>query len=113
MIEVVYKNERGALSLALDGHAGAADFGHDIICAAASMLAYTLAAAVDEAEDKMRSSPIISLTPGHARVICAPFPEEYERIRSLYEFTVRGYRLLAEKNPAYIKLISCPREGLI
>ena len=110
MIEVVYKREGGVLSLSLDGHAGAAEFGQDIVCAAASMLAYTLAAAVAEAEDKLRNEPVVSLTSGRARVICAPFPEEYERIRSLYEFTVRGYRLLAEKNPAYVTLISCPRE---
>lgn len=111
MIEAVYKCGGGVLSLSLDGHAGAAEFGQDIICAAASMLAYTLAAAVADAEDKMRSTPIISLTSGHARVICAPFPEEYERMRSLYEFTVRGYRLLAEKNPAYVTLISCPERA--
>ena len=44
MIEIVY--DRMRLRLTADGHAGFAEAGQDIVCAAVPMLVYTLAAAV-------------------------------------------------------------------
>lgn len=108
MIDVVYKAECGVLSLSLDGHAGAAEFGQDIICAAASMLAYTLAAAVSDADKqgKLRGEPIIALSGGHARIVCVPFPDECDRMRSYYELIVRGYEMLCARYPDNVSLIS-------
>ena len=44
MIEIVY--DRMRLRLTADGHAGFAEAGQDIVCAAVTILVYTLAAAV-------------------------------------------------------------------
>ena len=45
MIQAAFYTDKssGSISLKLSGHAGAANKGQDIICSAASMLAYTVA----------------------------------------------------------------------
>ena len=46
MIQAVY--DRNENKIAIKGHAYSGEPGHDLICASASMLVYTLAAAVGE-----------------------------------------------------------------
>lgn len=107
MITVVYTERAGVLSLTLDGHAGAGEYGHDIVCASASMLAYTLAAGVAEASEsgKLRNDPIITLSPGFARVVCVPFPENDGEVRAMYDLILGGYRLLSSQYPDNVKII--------
>lgn len=44
MIDIIYKRSGERFELTMTGHAGSGEVGHDIVCAAASMLAFTLAA---------------------------------------------------------------------
>lgn len=107
MITVVYIERAGSLSLVINGHAGTAEHGHDIVCASASMLAYTLAAGVSEVSEcgKLRNDPIITLSPGFARVVCLPFPENEGEVRSMYDLILGGYRLLSSRYPDNVKFI--------
>lgn len=107
MITVAYIERPGSLSLVIKGHAGTAEHGHDIVCASASMLAYTLAAGVSEASEcgKLRCDPFITLSPGFARVCCLPFLENHGEIRAMYDLIFGGYRLLSSQYPDNVKLI--------
>ena len=49
MIEVKYNRYLNRLTM--DGHAGSAPIGHDLVCSAASILAHTLAANVEHMAD--------------------------------------------------------------
>ena len=40
MLKVTFEQKENKLTLKLEGHAGQADIGHDIVCASASILAY-------------------------------------------------------------------------
>lgn len=80
-------------ALELDGHAGAGPRGRDVVCAALSILLFTLADAEDAAQLRLRE--------GYARVAGGE--------KSAYELIVRGVRLLAENYPQYVSLEE--REG--
>ena len=90
----------------IDGHAGQDDSGHDIVCSAASILAYTLAQTMRYiAEQKgFETKPVIHLSDGKATVLVRP-KEEYEGEVLQTFFTIEvGYSLLAQNYPQYVEL---------
>ena len=104
MIRVDLKRESGVLSLVLDGHAGAGNHGSDIVCAAASMLAYTLANAVHKrhGEGKLRAKPILALTSGSATIVCVPTNDSAAEIDMIFDVIADGYRMLSKAYPGNV-----------
>lgn len=98
MIKVTFTESPQKLSLRLEGHAGYAEVGKDIVCASASILAYTLASIVDSF-DEIESS--ISLTSGDATIEC----ENNIFARNAFAYTKIGYALLENNYPQYVRLI--------
>lgn len=90
MTLVIYEPETPALEFI--GHAGAGLYGQDPVCAALSILLYTLAASVPEAR--------ASFGDGWARVEGAG---EAGR-KAGYAFAATGVRLLAEHDPQHVRL---------
>ena len=98
MINAVY--HRKFHSLSVSGHAYSGDPGHDLVCAAASILTYTLAASVANmsAEKQVRDSKI-QINPGMAEVSCKT-AHKYEAIVTLIFDTVcAGFDLMARDYP--------------
>ena len=95
------------LSLRVEGHAGYAEVGQDIVCASASILAYTVAKMVSDAHDNgwLTESPSISIEIGHMFVVCEPTDERYSEIRHIYTVASEGYALLAQNYPQYVRLM--------
>ena len=98
MIKVTRKD----YTLTVEGHAGYAEVGKDIVCAAASMLYQTL-----EAELKRRDIPIVN--GGHTNTetwgmeINACPPHEYTFDTEIVLDTIcTGYRMLAEEYPEHV-----------
>lgn len=83
MISAVY--EPGKRRITVSGHAGQAPRGRDIVCAAASILAYTLIEGGADAEEL--GAGALRLT-GHGREL---------------RLIAGGYRLLAENYPQNIR----------
>lgn len=108
MIQTVFEEQRDrrVILLRLRGHAGQAQSGSDVICAAASILAYTVAqtAAYLYADGKLRRRPYIRLEKGDAIVTVRPKEEFYDE--ALYAFFVAqvGYSLLAKNYPQAVTL---------
>jgi len=87
--------------LEMTGHAGFATAGQDVVCAAASMLAYTAAFNVWLANKagKLETPCEIRMQPGNVRISCRPKETSREEIRLLFAYVHRGYDLLAKSYP--------------
>lgn len=97
MIHIEFDNdkENRMLSLNVYGHAGAGEYGKDIICASASVLVYTLANNLNNIvdDDSVEED-------GHAFIRCKA------NVRNMNAFKVIqvGFELLAEQYPQNVEL---------
>lgn len=99
MIRAVY--DRRELSLRLSGHAMSAPRGEDLVCAAASILAFTAEAALeDEAE---RFFPRVIKKSGELSILCEPAAGARKACRRLLDTLWYGFELLAREYPAYVR----------
>jgi uncharacterized protein YsxB (DUF464 family) len=106
MLKVSFEQEGGKLSLKLEGHAGQADVGQDIVCASASILAYTVAQFVKDAfaMGSLKAPPEIKLENGDAVISCEPTDVILYEMQDCYMFAEVGYTLLAHNYPQYVEL---------
>ena len=88
-------------ALTVRGHAGFSRYGSDIVCAAASMLAFTLAAAMEEAG--LQRAPEIESACGSFRIAVRPREGERARVEAVFAAIGAGYRLLAARYPEYVR----------
>ena len=106
--EFFTNKESGSITLKLTGHAGADDHGKDIVCAACSILAYTVAQTLQfqYEEGGLKKKPHLKLEPGDTVIVAKPKPERYEE--TLHSFFVAqvGYSLLANTYSQYVSLSS-------
>jgi uncharacterized protein YsxB (DUF464 family) len=109
MIKVkIEKSEDGkTLILTLEGHAGQAEIGQDIVCSAASILAYTTAQMVQtmREEGKLKKKPHIRLESGDAVITCKPSKGYFAEAMHIYSFAQTGYALLESNYPEYLSLV--------
>ena len=99
MIDVVY-NQKDC-EVTIKGHAMSGECGHDTVCAAAAILAYTLAANVESAAD-MCDSENINLSEGEAVIKCTPKPEYSIAVKLMFQNICVGYELLSINFPENI-----------
>lgn len=106
MIHVYFerKDDIKAICLSVSGHAGQADKGKDIVCAAASILAYTLAQnLIADRRVGLYECVEIEMV-GSAYIFCRAKDGDYDHARHTYEVIRKGYELLAGDYPQYVKL---------
>ena len=97
------------LRLTVEGHAGAADRGHDLICASASILAYTVAQVVSamEQQGELEGKPCVELNPGDATIIFRCKNDAiYTQAKHTFNVAETGYSLLAHNYPQYVDVKS-------
>lgn len=89
----------GRLRLTVRGHAGAAPAGRDLVCASASILAYTAEAVLRDAERGRVEIAEVQTADGLFTVdaVCDGRTEE------LVDAVCTGFRLLAEQYPRYVR----------
>lgn len=108
MIDIEFEadKENCVLSLSVKGHSNYAEKGSDIVCAASSMLAYTLADCVDRAhmDGKLREYPVIKMVSGNALIIAKTFITDLESVEGIFSTIQNGYRILASKYPGFVYL---------
>lgn len=101
MIEVVY--HRNFHRLSITGHAGAAEQGYDLVCASASMLAYTLAANVaNMADNGQVREPVMKMNEGDTEISCNPRHNLKASVTLVFDSVCVGFELLAHDYPQYI-----------
>ena len=100
------KPSNGSIHMTIKGHADSAPKGEDIICSAATMLAYTVAQAVQfmYESDKLKQKPKISFKDGEAIVIATPTDEAYAETLHTFWVAQCGAHVLAHNYPNHVKL---------
>ena len=102
MIQATYYRSYNRLTVT--GHAGSAEPGYDLVCASASMLAYTLAANVaNMADNGQVRQPIIKTNEGDAEISCNPRHNLKNSVMLVFDSVCVGYELLARDYPEYVK----------
>lgn len=101
----VFSREPGELGLRVQGHSGSAPYGEDLVCAAASILAWTLVEATQE-EPGYNALFMANEEQTIIEVSCCPDEEKQDACRVLYDTILTGYQLLAEREPEHIEIRS-------
>lgn len=106
--EFFTNKESGSITLKLTGHAGQAEPGKDIVCSAASILAYTVAQALQfmYEEGNLKKKPHLKLDKGDAIIVAKPKEETYAEALHTFFVAQVGYHLLAHNYPQYVTLLS-------
>lgn len=107
MVKVEFEHTKSLLKLSVTGHARSAEAGPDIICASASILAYTLAQCIKFYEENkcLKCTPQIKLEKGNCEIICKPKNDYYEEVAHTYWVTQSGLLLLAYNYPDHIQIV--------
>lgn len=101
MIEVTYYREHNRLTVT--GHARSDEYGKDLICASASILALTLGANVGHMADSgCVTEPIVRLEEGNAEISCNARTRYRDSVKQVFMSVCAGFEILASKYPAYI-----------
>lgn len=93
MLYIIYQRDKHRVRLI--GHADGGEPGRDLICAAASVLAHTLASLVyeldgEDADIRLRSGDALIACKGDGRT---------EQITAVFDTVCRGFSLLGEQFP--------------
>ena len=101
MIHVTYYRRYNRLTVT--GHAGSAEHGHDLVCASASILAYTLAANVaNMADNGQVRQPVIKTDEGNAEISCTPRHNLKASVTLVFDSVCVGFEMLAHDHPEHI-----------
>ena len=107
MIRVEFdKEEAKFISLSVEGHAGQAEKGHDIVCSAASILAYTVGQTLVQMDKQgwLEKSPHIDLNEGKGIITCHPKEDYFDECLMVFFVAEVGYSLLAQNYPQYVEV---------
>ena len=104
MIRASIGVQEDKLWLSMYGHAEGGAYGHDLICAAATTLAYTLAQVVTNMDERgeLKEAPGIHITQGVAQISFRP--RDPERGRITMDVLQAGMGCLAHNYPQNIAL---------
>lgn len=101
MIQVVYHRKFHRLSI--EGHAGSGEYGHDLVCSAASILAYTLANAVlNMSSCGQVRDPKTELEAGKGLVSCRTIHKYEAPVTLIFDTICAGFELLSVQHPENI-----------
>ena len=102
MIKVTYYRRYHRVTVV--GHAKSGEAGHDLICAAASILAYTLAANMQNLEANGRvSNTVLNLEPGNAEIACKASSKYKAVVDLIFTSVCSGFEILAADYPENIR----------
>ena len=102
MIKATFTESGQKLSLRVKGHAGYAEHGKDIVCASATILAYTLSHIVDWIDGV---EPRTDMKSGDTTIECMCSDEEaLKKAKEAYHFAEVGFALLQRQYPQYVRL---------
>lgn len=108
MITAIYYRDEHRLTI--DGHSGYAEPGKDIVCAAASILCYTLAASVNNMEamgEACESVVKLDDDSGSAVIACSHTSGHKATVTTVFDTACTGLRLLSEEFPKNIIYKAC------
>ena len=117
MIKVKFRTHDATryLRLTVEGHAGMDAQGHDLVCASASILAYTVAQVVSEMEHhgELKGKPCIELNEGASTIIFRCKNDDiYAKAKHTFYVAETGYMLLAHNYPQNVDIKSVGKANI-
>ena len=107
MIQARFEKDGKNIIMTVRGHAGQAESGQDIVCSAASILAYTVAQMVSKMRDdgKLKKAPTIRMESGDTAITCKPTKQYFTEALHTYTVAQTGYELLAHSYGDYVRVV--------
>ena len=108
MTTVEYSNRGGMFRLKADGHAGweGTEPGRDLVCAAESMLAYTLLQSLQDARERGWIQELdTDIWDGGVLAEEVPAPDGMVRVATIYRTVLTGYRMLSRRYPHNVEVL--------
>ena len=101
MIQVTYYRQFNRVKV--EGHAGNGPEGHDLVCAAVSALALTLAGNVSYMQTQEAVYDVtVDLKEGNGEIQCTPYRRYRDSVAQIFRAVCVGFELLATKYPGNI-----------
>ena len=98
MITVTYHRHEN--EVVVKGHAQSGEAGHDLVCASASILVWTLASFVENAKEAGQvPEPILVIEEGNFWVLCNPHRNIKPSVTLVFDSICAGFELLARSHP--------------
>lgn len=105
MISVIY--DRWDFTLTVRGHANTAEYGHDLVCAAASVLLHTYSAAADLLYNRGYVKRINrDIANGQSCIGVEVLPDYVDVVRLALDSVVSGYEFLSARYEDAIEFLS-------
>jgi hypothetical protein len=103
VVEVTFTDKDGRLAFTAEGHSGYGEYGKDIVCAAVSALAFTLAGNAEDMKTNgwLVRDPEIDMETG-AKVVCAPKKECIAEARLVFCTVMTGFVMLENSYPEHV-----------
>lgn len=101
MVKIILTEKNGAFELHAKGHAGYAEQGKDIVCAAVSILLFTLIESINESD--LLQQPIVVQREGNTFIRLVPKIENTGKIRGVFDVVANGFILLQENFQKNVK----------
>lgn len=104
MVTITMKKTDTTLTLKVEGHAGQAEKGQDLVCASVSTLVYTLAQYVKWMYEKhqLKRKPLIELEEGNTEITVRPKADYMAEGLHAFFVASTGFHLLAFNYPEYV-----------
>lgn len=99
MINVTYKDYK----LTIEGHAGSAEYGHDLVCASATILFYTAIENLDQISERYKLVLDIRSESGDAYVKVLT-RKPVEAVEDIFHIILIGYKVLEGMYPECVKV---------
>lgn len=100
MIRAHFAEGGGSYELSIDGHAGYAEHGKDIVCAACSGIAYALLAFLEHFEDEVVEVPGLIVENGRFYILC----KGTEKIATAFYMALLGLRKISSQYPDHVSI---------
>lgn len=106
MVRIVFSQHEGSMSIVLQGHAGTAPKGEDLVCAAVTMLTYTAAQSAMDfwKEQKLQKEPVVKLSSGDCVVTINPEETAAAEATAVWRTLLHGYQLLESSYPQAVSV---------
>lgn len=93
------------LRLEANGHAGYAERGHDIVCAAVSTVLSTLCLGLEREKNYGRLEWLnAELNDGAAKISAMPLPEHRHEVQLLFDIFAQALMQIADQYPKYVRI---------
>ena len=100
MIRLFYKRGKGKHELTINGHAGYAEYGHDIVCSGVSAITFALLAWIEHNEDEITQLDELVVEDGRVYISCAGT----KNLNTAFQVALMGYIQIARAHPDYVSI---------